>query len=244
MVDAATRAREPDPTGAVENRAPNVRASARCGSCPRAGSPRPPCSSACSSPAAAARAARRDNGISKETPAQIIADVKAAVATATSVHVVGAGSSSGTSLALDLQLVAGKGGAGRISCDGLTIELVRIGPKLYFKGGEAFLRQLRRRRGAAARQQVVRRLREPAGLRELRAADRHRRADRPHPRLARNPRQGRDDDDRRPAGTRDHRHDRRRHALRRHDRARLPAAAAAGAGQDGPDLRSATGTSR
>lgn len=89
----------------------------------------------------------RDNGISKETPAQIIAEVQAAVATATSVHVVGAGSSSGTSLALDLQLVAGKGGAGRISYNGLTIQIVRIGQKLYFKGGEAFLRQYA---GAAA----------------------------------------------------------------------------------------------
>jgi hypothetical protein len=88
-----------------------------------------------------------DNGISKETPAQIIAGVQAAVATATSVHVVGAGTSSGTSLALDLQLVAGKGGAGRISFNGLTIRIVRIGPKLYVKGGEAFLRQYA---GAAA----------------------------------------------------------------------------------------------
>jgi hypothetical protein len=88
-----------------------------------------------------------DNGISKETPAQIIADVRAAVASATSVHIVGAGSSGGTNLALDLQLVAGKGGAGRVSYSGLTIQIVRIGQKLYFKGSEAFLHQYA---GAAA----------------------------------------------------------------------------------------------
>ena len=90
---------------------------------------------------------RADNGISKETPAQIIAELQAAVATATSVHVVGAGAAGGASLALDLQLVAGRGGSGRIAYNGLTIRIVRIGPKLYFKAGEAFLRQYA---GAAA----------------------------------------------------------------------------------------------
>ncbi len=79
------------------------------------------------------------NGESSKTPAQIIRDVKAAVATAKDAHIYGSGTSGGTKLTLDLHLVAGEGGAGRISTNGLGFQIVRVGGKAYFKGNQAFL---------------------------------------------------------------------------------------------------------
>ena len=79
------------------------------------------------------------NGESSKTPAQILADVKAAVAKAKDCHVFGSGTSGGTKLTLDLHLRRGKGGSGRISTGGLGFKIVRIGGKAYFQGDKAFL---------------------------------------------------------------------------------------------------------
>ncbi|HEX4520891.1 MAG TPA: hypothetical protein VH063_15025 [Gaiellaceae bacterium] len=82
-----------------------------------------------------------DNGIRTMTPQQILVQMKQAVAGASSVHIVGGGTSDGSTLTLDLQLVAGTGGAGHISVGGLSFDVVKIGPKLYFKGEQAFLKR-------------------------------------------------------------------------------------------------------
>jgi hypothetical protein len=82
-----------------------------------------------------------DNGVASMTPQQILVQMKKAVAGASSVHIIGGGTNNGSTLALDLQLVAGKGGAGHITVSGLSFDIIKIGPKLYFKGEKAFLKQ-------------------------------------------------------------------------------------------------------
>jgi hypothetical protein len=88
-----------------------------------------------------------DNGVSSMTPQQILVQMKKAVAGATSVRIVGGGTTGGSKLALDLQLEKGKGGVGHIAVGGVSFDVIKIGPKLYFKGEKAFLRQYA---GAAA----------------------------------------------------------------------------------------------
>jgi hypothetical protein len=80
----------------------------------------------------------KSNGVAAKTADQIVADAQASAAGATSVHVSGA---QGSALVINLSLVAGKGGKGRITANGLTFDMVRIGPTAYFKGDSAFWRQ-------------------------------------------------------------------------------------------------------
>lgn len=86
-----------------------------------------------------AASAASPNGEQSKTPAKIVADVKAAVATAKSCHISGAGRSAGSSLSLELWLASGKGGRGHIATGGLGFDVIRIGRKLYFKGDKKFL---------------------------------------------------------------------------------------------------------
>jgi hypothetical protein len=79
------------------------------------------------------------NGEQSRTPAQILVDVKAAVATAKDCHVKGSGVSNGSSLSLDLSLASGQGGKGHIATGGLGFDVIRIGQRLYFKGDKNFL---------------------------------------------------------------------------------------------------------
>jgi hypothetical protein len=80
----------------------------------------------------------KDNGVAKMSPTDAIAQVKKDVATATSVHIVGVGSTGGSPLALNLKLVKGKGGAGHITVNGLSFDIIRIADKAYFKGTSSF----------------------------------------------------------------------------------------------------------
>ena len=61
---------------------------------------------------------------------------------AKAVHVHGSGRTGGSPIELDLRLVAGEGGAGTLLTNGLRFEMVRIGDRAYFKGDEAFWRQV------------------------------------------------------------------------------------------------------
>jgi hypothetical protein len=81
----------------------------------------------------------KSNGVASMTPTQILAEVQKATASASSVHVAGSGTSGGTPIALDLKLVTEKGGAGHIEIDGLGFDIIRVGPKMYFKGEKGFL---------------------------------------------------------------------------------------------------------
>ena len=80
----------------------------------------------------------KDNGVAKMSPTDALTQVKDAVNSATSVRIVGTGTSSGQPLALNLKLVKGKGGAGHITVNGLSFDIIRIGDKAYFKGSSSF----------------------------------------------------------------------------------------------------------
>jgi hypothetical protein len=80
----------------------------------------------------------KSNGEASKTADQIVADARAAALAASSVHVSG---SAGTTLVIDLHLVAGKGGEGRMTTNGLTFDIIRIDDSAYFRGGASFWRQ-------------------------------------------------------------------------------------------------------
>jgi hypothetical protein len=82
------------------------------------------------------------NGVASKSPDAIIAASKAAVDKARSVHVTGAVVASGTPIALDLNLLSGKGGRGSVSEGGLSFELVQTGSTVYIKGSPAFYRHV------------------------------------------------------------------------------------------------------
>jgi hypothetical protein len=78
------------------------------------------------------------NGVAAKSPAEIVAASKAAADGASSVHVSGSSVTGGTPITLDLSLVAGKGGRGKISESGLSFELVELGGTIYINGSSAF----------------------------------------------------------------------------------------------------------
>jgi hypothetical protein len=90
-----------------------------------------------------------DNGVASKAPAAIVAATKAAADGAKSVHISGSIVSEGTPITLDMELVAGEGGRGRISQDGLSFDLVQLGETIYIYGSPAFYRHVG---GAAAAQ--------------------------------------------------------------------------------------------
>jgi hypothetical protein len=77
----------------------------------------------------------KSNGEASKTADQIVADAEAAALSASTVHVSG---SAGSSLVVNLHLVAGKGGEGRMTANGLTFDIIRIGSHAYFKGDATF----------------------------------------------------------------------------------------------------------
>jgi hypothetical protein len=79
-----------------------------------------------------------DNGVASKSPKEIVAEAKAAADSASSVHVSGTISSGGASLTLDMDLVAGKGGRGRLAENGLSFELIQTDGTVYVNGSAAF----------------------------------------------------------------------------------------------------------
>jgi hypothetical protein len=78
------------------------------------------------------------NGIASKAPAEIVALAKVAADGASSVHVAGSIVSGGSPITLDLELLAGKGGRGRISENGLSFNLIQVGGTAYISGSPAF----------------------------------------------------------------------------------------------------------
>jgi hypothetical protein len=78
-----------------------------------------------------------DNGVSSKSADEIVTTALAAAKDANSVHIKAA-SLGGEQLAFDLHLVRDKGGAGHITTNGLTFDMVRVGDKAYFKGDADF----------------------------------------------------------------------------------------------------------
>ena len=81
--------------------------------------------------------AAKDNGVSSKSADDIVAASLATTQNAarcTSRPPAWAGSR----FAFDLHLVKGKGGPGRVTTNGLTFDMVRVGDKAYFKGDADF----------------------------------------------------------------------------------------------------------
>jgi hypothetical protein len=78
------------------------------------------------------------NGVGAKAPAEIVSATRLAADSANSVHVSGAIVSAGSPITLDLDLLAGNGGRGRLSENGLAFEVVQTGNVLYIKGSPAF----------------------------------------------------------------------------------------------------------
>lgn len=90
--------------------------------------------------AASASAPPASTGEAAKTPDQILADSLRAALAARSVHIVAHVVSDGTPLSFSLSLLAGAGGKGEVTENGLSFNLVRIGDKAYFDASPAFWR--------------------------------------------------------------------------------------------------------
>jgi hypothetical protein len=88
--------------------------------------------------AGCAGGASSENGVAAKTPAQIVALAKASAAGAASVHVAGSILSEGKPISLNMELVAGQGGQGRVSLDGVSFRLVGVDDAVYVYGDTAF----------------------------------------------------------------------------------------------------------
>ena len=75
-----------------------------------------------------------------KSPARILADAQRAVRTARSVHMVGNGASQGEAAKLDLTLVRGSVGTGKLRLFGGSVELIRIRDDVYMRGDRSFWR--------------------------------------------------------------------------------------------------------
>jgi hypothetical protein len=90
------------------------------------------------------------NGVASETPAEILAASRAAVARAATVHVAGSIVSAGTPISLDMELIAGKGGVGRVALDGYSVRLIAVDKGAYLNGSAGFFRHILPPASAAA----------------------------------------------------------------------------------------------
>jgi hypothetical protein len=74
---------------------------------------------------------------------QLVAQMKAAVANAASMHLAGRVATSGKATALDLDVLRAGGISGSITQNGVPLELIGAAGKVYVKATPAFLRELR-----------------------------------------------------------------------------------------------------
>jgi hypothetical protein len=105
------------------------------------------------------------NGVEAKSATQILEATKLAASEATSVHIAGSIVSGGKPITLDMELLAGKGGQGKIGQEGFTIDLVETEGSVYINGSAAFYRHVG---GTAAAQLLQGRwLKAPANSGEL-----------------------------------------------------------------------------
>jgi hypothetical protein len=88
------------------------------------------------------------NGVAAKTPAQIVAGAKILADAAKSVAVSGTIRTATSPVTVSLILVAGKGGRGRISENGISFQLIQIHGTVYIKGSSAFYSQIAGARAA------------------------------------------------------------------------------------------------
>ncbi len=79
-----------------------------------------------------------DSGLASKSASQIVSAAQTAADSAHSVHVSGSIVNGSTPIALNMELVNGTGGRGRLSENGVSFELVEIGGYVYIKGSQAF----------------------------------------------------------------------------------------------------------
>src|ERR1035441_3333987 len=82
------------------------------------------------------------NGVADKTPAEILLATRGGSGAATSVHVAGSIVSEKSPITLDMNLLAGKGGSGKLSENGLAFELIQVGGTVYIKGSPAFYKHI------------------------------------------------------------------------------------------------------
>lgn len=82
------------------------------------------------------------NGVASKAPAEIVAAAKAAADGASSVYISGTIVSKGAPISLDMELLAGRGGRGRIAQSGISFELIQVGETIYIDGSPAFYRHI------------------------------------------------------------------------------------------------------
>lgn len=94
------------------------------------------------------------NGLASKTPGQIVAAARVAAVGAATVHVAGSIIVQRSPISFNMELVSDKGGEGRISLEGLTMQLVELDGYLYVRGNTPFYERFagasaaRRLRGA------------------------------------------------------------------------------------------------
>lgn len=96
----------------------------------------------CGGGSSSSSSASSDNGVAGKSPADILAATKVASDAARTVHVSGSIVSDGSPITLDMNLLAGKGGRGRLSENGLSFELIQVGKTVYIKGSPAFYKHI------------------------------------------------------------------------------------------------------
>jgi hypothetical protein len=82
-----------------------------------------------------------DNGVAAKSPDAIVAAVRQATSSVKSVHVSGSVTSGGMPITLDLALLAGKGGTGQMSLNGVSFRMIVINQTVYINGNDAFWRK-------------------------------------------------------------------------------------------------------
>jgi hypothetical protein len=82
------------------------------------------------------------NGVADKAPTEILAATKLASDAASTVHVSGSIVSGGSPITLDMNLLAGKGGRGKLSENGLAFEVIEVEGTVYIKGSPAFYKHI------------------------------------------------------------------------------------------------------
>jgi hypothetical protein len=83
-----------------------------------------------------------DNGLAAKSPEEIVAAARHAAAGAATVHIAGSTVSEGKPISLNMELVAGKGAKGRITLEGVSIDVIEVENAFYVSGSAAFYRRV------------------------------------------------------------------------------------------------------
>jgi hypothetical protein len=82
-----------------------------------------------------------DNGVAARAPGQIVAAAESAAAGAVTVRVTGSILSAKKPISLHMELVADKGGKGRLSLEGFGVRLIDLNRAVYINANSAFYRR-------------------------------------------------------------------------------------------------------